>query len=264
MAAYANDLISYYLDSVLKELETSETASSRLLSSYDSYRKQRTPKPTYSQFADGLDIDADWWQNRLRLLQLLGGSQGAASKYDVSGILERVSQYEKELVPEMIILAGRQSQHNEAIRLLVHGLGDYDTAVTYCLRGGSSTYSPLSGSLPREATPSRQQQENLFRHLAQEFLRLDSEDDRLAQTSELLERFAPWFDPVEVSDMNDNINARADSFAGRAHDTRILVRRPGLRLHRDLPTTPDHRKERDRHHESPFEFSQPQHKCPAH
>lgn len=195
---YANDLISYYLDSVLSELETSSKATSILLDSYHDYRARTMPKPTYSQFAEDLDIDADWWRNRLRLLQLLGGSHGAASKYDVTGMLERIRTHESELVPEMIVLAGKQGQHDEAIRLLVQGLGDYDTAVSYCLRGGSSTYSPLLGSLPDEAAPSRAQQEELFKHLLGEFLRLENESDRLDQTSELLERFAGWFDPVDV------------------------------------------------------------------
>lgn len=198
---YANDLITYYLDSVLSELESNPKASSILLGSYHDYRARSMPKPTYSQFAEDLDIDADWWRNRLRLLQLLGGSHGAASNYDVSGMLERIRKHEDELVPEMIVLAGKQGQHNEAIRLLVQGLADYDTAVSYCVRGGSSTYSPLAGSLPDEAAPSREQQEKLFEHLLHEFLRLENEADRIERTSELLERFAGWFDPVDVLSM---------------------------------------------------------------
>lgn len=169
-----------------------------MLSTYNDYRQLRPPKPTYSQFAEGLQITEDWWCNRLRLLQLLGGSHGAASQYDVSGMLARVQKHSEELVPEMIVLAGKQSQHSEAIRLLVHGLGDYDTAVSYCVRGGSSTYSPLRGSLPKDSSPSRAEQQALFRHLLTEFLKIEDADNRLAQTGELLARYGPFFDPIEA------------------------------------------------------------------
>jgi hypothetical protein len=47
---YVNDLIAYYLDTVLSVLETSETARSTLSQSYESYRALRPPKPTYHQF----------------------------------------------------------------------------------------------------------------------------------------------------------------------------------------------------------------------
>ena len=198
LPAYANDLITYYLDSVLTELDTSETARQQVQTTYTDYKMLRAPKPTYSQFAEGLSITSDWWRNRLRLLQLLGGSHGAASQYDAPGMLKRVEKHSQELVPEVIVLAGKQGQHGEAIRLLVHGLGDYDTAVSYCIRGGSSTYSPLHGSLSKASSPSRTEQEALFRHLLSEFLRIENSEDRLAQTSELLERFGPWFDPIEV------------------------------------------------------------------
>lgn len=186
---------------MLQELETSSNAATILVTSYETYKALRAPKPTYSQFAEGMRVDGDWWRNRLRLLQLLGGSHGAASQYDVSGMLARIKKHERELVPEMIVLAGKQGQHSEAIRLLVHGLRDYDTAVSYCLRGGTSTYSPISGSLPASATPSREEQGTLFRYLLHEFLQVEDSEDRLAQTSELLERFGPWFDPIEVVEM---------------------------------------------------------------
>ncbi len=199
LSQYANDLIGHYLDSVLDVLETSEDARSSLFDSYESYRALRAPKPAYSHFAEDHETKTDWWRNRLRLLQLLGGSHVAASQYDVEGILSRVRPYEKELVPEMIILNGRQGRHREAIRLLTHGLGDFDTAVSYCVLGGSSTYSPVSGSLPKESIPSREEQVRLFGYLLEEFFCIEDLSDRITQTSELLERFAGWFDVIHVS-----------------------------------------------------------------
>ncbi|CAG8971304.1 hypothetical protein HYALB_00001471 [Hymenoscyphus albidus] len=195
---YINELIAYYLDVVIKKLEESPEARNILIQTYESYRALQPPKPTYRQFITDNTIDADWWQSRLRLLQLLGGSQGSASQYDVAAILERIAPFTKELVPEVIILDGRQSHHEEALRLLTHGLGDYDTAINYCLLGGSSIYHPTSGTIAREQLPSWGEQSKLFGYLLSEFLRIDNISDRVEQTSNLLERFGGWFEVAHV------------------------------------------------------------------
>jgi len=195
---YVNDLISFYLDTVLQELERSEEAKSTLLQSYETYRALIPPKPTYRQFITDNAIDAEWSHNRLRLLQLIGGSHGAASKYDVHTVGQRLKPYSNELVPEMIILNGREGKHEEALRLLTHGLGDYDTAIRYCLLGGSSIFHPGSNLLPEQSLPSKEEQAGLFKTLLQEFFRIEDLSERLERTSELLERFGGWFDMEEV------------------------------------------------------------------
>lgn len=139
-------------------------------------------------------MEADWWRSRLRLLQLLGGNQGAASSYDVGQILKRLGRYESELVPEMIILNGRQGRHEEAIRLLTHGLGDFDMAISYCLRGGSSIFGSLTDNIPGIPYPTRDEQAKLFGYLLTEFLRIEDVNDRIERTGELLERFGAWYD----------------------------------------------------------------------
>jgi hypothetical protein len=191
---YVNDLISFYLDTVLHELERSGQAKSTLLQSYETYRALIPPKPTYRQFITDNAIDAEWWHNRLRLLQLIGGSHGAASKYDVHTVGKRLKPYSNELVPEMIILNGREGKHEEALRLLTHGLGDYDTAIRYCLLGGSSIFHPGSNLLPEQSLPSKDEQARLFKTLLQEFFRIEDLSERLERTSELLERFGGWFE----------------------------------------------------------------------
>ncbi|TKA55669.1 hypothetical protein B0A49_12683 [Cryomyces minteri] len=198
LTQYANDLITFYLDTVLDELGSNSDARSMLLQTYESYRALRPPKPTYRQFITENAINADWWQNRLRLLQLLGGSQHVASQYDVPAILARLAPYEQELVPEMIILSGRQGRHEEALRLLTHGLGDFDTAIRYCLLGGSSIFHPGSGLLPKDSIPSTEEQATLFGHLLHEFLRIEDLGDRIERVCELLERFGGWFDLAGV------------------------------------------------------------------
>jgi hypothetical protein len=196
---HINELIAYYLDIVLDKLENSEESRATLATTYVSYRALRPPKPTYRQFIAETADDGDWWQSRLRLLQLLGGNQGAASSYDVSKILARLEPYEQELVPEMVILNGRQGRHEEAIRLLTHGLGDFDMAISYCLRGGSSIFGSTSDGVSREVLPTREEQAKLFGHLLQEFLRIEDVMDRIERTGELLERFGAWFDVAYVS-----------------------------------------------------------------
>ncbi|KAF2726374.1 hypothetical protein K431DRAFT_214143 [Polychaeton citri CBS 116435] len=204
---YVNDLIAFYLDTVLAELEESQQAKDILLQSYETYRALRPPKPTYSQFITDNAIDAEWWQNRLRLLQLIGGSHGAASKYDVHTLGERLAPYSDELVPEMIILNGRLRNHKEALRLLTHGLGDYDTAVRYCLLGGSSIFhssssfqaSPLDQQIPTLCT--KEEQAHLFEALLNQFFKIEDLSERLERTAELLERFGGWFDVANVLEL---------------------------------------------------------------
>ena len=198
---YANDLISYYLDSVLSVLESSDEARATLAQSYESYRALHPPKPTYRQFIIENDVPLPWWHDRLRLLELIGGSHGSDFSYDVDKILTRIEPFEDSLVPESIILDGRQGRHKQALRLLTHGLGDYHTAVNYCLLGGASIFHPTSGSATAIAAPSQEEQAVLFGYLLIEFLRIEDISDRLERTSELLERFGSWYNVRDVLEL---------------------------------------------------------------
>lgn len=198
---YANDLISYYLNNVLAVLSGSEDARATLAQTYESYRALRPPKPTYRQFIIENDIPVSWWHDRLRLLELLGGSHGADFSYDVGKILSRIEPFEEDLVPESIIIDGRQGRHQQALRLLTQGLGDYHTAINYCLLGGASIFHPISGPVTPIAVPSREEQAKLFEYLLSEFLRIQDINDRLERTSELLERFGSWYDVRQVLEL---------------------------------------------------------------
>ncbi|KAK5090222.1 hypothetical protein LTR05_000392 [Lithohypha guttulata] len=199
---YADDLVGYYLDSVLSVLEHSDQARQSLAESYTTYRALTSPKPTYLNFIQENAPEEPWWQSRLRLLQLLGtGGYAAATgtsktlTYSIDMVLERLKPFSTYLVSESIILDARQGRHNEALKLLVHGLGDYDTAVRYCYFGGPS--SP-STTIDTSMLPSWTQQEQHFQVLFDEFLRIEDEEERLDRTSHLLGTFATWFDPLTV------------------------------------------------------------------
>jgi hypothetical protein len=198
---YVNELIAFYLDTVITELESNPSSRATLAQTYETYRILVPPKPTYHSFITDNAIPAEWWQARLRLLQLLGSNQPATASYDVGSILSRLQPYEQELVPEMIILNGRQERHQEALRLLVHGLGDFNTAISYCLYGYSAIFRPITaGSLPipQSELPSRAEQSRLFNFLLRDFLQIEDLSQRVERTSELLERFAGWFDIGDV------------------------------------------------------------------
>ncbi|KAK4148608.1 hypothetical protein C8A00DRAFT_19588 [Chaetomidium leptoderma] len=245
--AYVNELITYYLDIVITDLETSPASRDNIAASYDTYRALHPPKPTYLRFlADNAPPNDEVWQSRLRLLQLLGGGHD----YDAAAIRRRIddtlsalpsspsgpvngvtsinglatttttttttpsSQNKSLLVPESIILASRARHHTTALRLLVHRLGDHDTAVSYCIRGGAAALTPAgttamtstgarhhrrdSDSDSDDLPPTWDEQTRLFRALLEEFLVLRDEDERVEQTGALLERFGGWFDVVEV------------------------------------------------------------------
>ncbi|GAP87579.1 putative TGF beta receptor associated protein 1 [Rosellinia necatrix] len=212
---YVNELVTYYLDVVVTYLQTSSEAREAVLSTYDAYRALQPPKPTYRQFlTDNAPPDDEAWQSRLRLLQLLGGKYD----YDSSVIRDRIASLNKIaedlLVPETIILDGRERNHENALRLLVHHLGDYDTAVAYCFRGGASIYSiyqsetqnlppasPEDFRAPKRrdsAPPTQNEQARLFRALLGEFLQLRDVGDRVEQTGLLLEKFGIWFDVNDI------------------------------------------------------------------
>ncbi|ATY66668.1 TGF beta receptor associated [Cordyceps militaris] len=198
--AYINELIFYYLDSVIDDLKNSEVSRDAVMAAYATYRALQAPKPTYHHFLTAnTPEDNEVWQNRLRLLQLLGG----ANDYNTASIRQRISSLPGDLlVPETIILAGRESRHEQALRLLVHKLGDYDSAVSYCLRGGGASVFSISpsrrgGDAPRPP-PSIKDQQRLFHAVLREFLAIDDASARVEQTGALLERFGGWFDLDEV------------------------------------------------------------------
>lgn len=201
---YADDLIGYYLDSVLSVLESSEAARDSLTQSYSTYRALEPPKPTYLSFIHENAPSESWWQSRLRLLQLLGGGKYASTSssasseltYSIPTVLARLAPFSRYLVSESIILDARQGRHRQALALLTHGLGDYDTAVRYCYFAGpqSATSVPLDES----QLPTFEVQKDLFNALLEEFLSIEDLSTRLERSSELLAKFAKWFDPIIV------------------------------------------------------------------
>ncbi|KAI9370546.1 hypothetical protein BJX61DRAFT_86923 [Aspergillus egyptiacus] len=203
LAHYADDLLQYYLDTVLTVLESSPEARASLSESYSTYRALRPPKPTYQNFITENTPSDSWWQSRLRLLQLLGGGSATqftsapapSLNYSIPAVLARIEPFQNELVSESIILDGLQGRHREALRLLTHGLGDYDAAVRYCVFGGPRSTSPTGAPLEYA---ERSRQCELFRYLLEEFLLIRDLSERIERTSDLLARFAGWFDVREV------------------------------------------------------------------
>ncbi|TQB77023.1 hypothetical protein MPDQ_005506 [Monascus purpureus] len=201
---YADDLISYYLDTVLSVLHSFPEARESLSHSYSTYRALRPPKPTYMNFITENAPPEPWWQSRMRLLQLLGGGSSTQFTstptpshlpYSIPTVLERIEPFQNELVSECIILDGLQGRHREALRLLTHGLGDYDSAIRYCLFGGPR-HTTAAGSTAEFAEPAYQSE--LFKHLLDEFLQIQDPSDRIERTSDLLARFASSFDVRDV------------------------------------------------------------------
>ena len=203
---YTDDLISYSLDSVLDVLDSSETARNSLSESYATYRALDPPKPTYLDFIR-INAPAEaWWQSRLRLLRLLGGGQfgtktgrpGMAITYSIQKVLDRLSPFSSYLVSESIILDAHQGKHSEALRLLTHGLGDYDTAVRYCYFGRPP--DSQTGLVDESQLPSRESQAELFNVLLEEFLRIENPSTRMVRSCALLASFTAYFDVTTVLD----------------------------------------------------------------
>ncbi|KAJ5167182.1 uncharacterized protein N7482_005963 [Penicillium canariense] len=205
---YADDLIAYYLDEVLSVLAASPAARASLSESYSTYRALRPPKPTYLNFITENTPAEPWWKSRLRLLQLLSGTSGtqfsstplpSGITYSIPNVLARIEPFQDDLVSESIILDGLQGHHRAALRLLTHGLGDYDSAIRYCLFGGPRSATSSGGAHPELA--AHDLQTTLFRHLLDEFLHIQDLTERIERTSDLLARFGAWFDVREVLEL---------------------------------------------------------------
>lgn len=265
---YVSELVNYYLDVVMTDLETSSEARDNVAAIYQAYRALQPPKPTFRRFlTDNAPPGDEAWHSRLRLLQLLEGPH----EYDARAIRARISRGQKKpqqqaqessetqetsdtegdvlLVPETIILDGREGRHESALRLLIHKLGDYDSAVLYCLR-----QRPLPGSIrpalkhktdgsAEDKKKQRLEAESvaqaaavattraLFRTVLGEFLALEDVGDRLEQTGALLERFGAWFDVLEVLELIPNswvIDAALSEFLVSALRRLVRERHEGM------------------------------------
>ena len=207
---HIHELINYYLEIVVAALRDPELdAKNKLREGYETYRALRPPKPTYRQFIEENSGREEWSEARLRLLQLLGetGAEGGGVGYDVEEVVGKLEGWGEALVPEMIVLNGRRGKHEDAIRALTMGLGDFDMAVSYCLRGGySSTEASISTSpsLTKAAQSDldrEQQRKKLFHTLLLSLLSLPDLTQRIERTAELLERFSSFFEISQVLEL---------------------------------------------------------------
>ncbi|KFY89596.1 hypothetical protein V498_06375, partial [Pseudogymnoascus sp. VKM F-4517 (FW-2822)] len=197
MPQHGAELLAHYLDVVLGHLRDDPGAREALEGGYETYRALPTPKPPFrawmAEYHSAL-AEEPWWAARVRMLQLLG-AEGA--DYDVDEVRKRVEPLADALVLEMIVLCSRRGAHEDALRLLVRGLGDYDGAIRYALLGGGGTYHPVSGAL-QGAAGGVEEQRRLFRGLLGEFLGIEDIGERVEMTGVLLGRFGGWFDVMEV------------------------------------------------------------------
>lgn len=243
--------------------------SEPLAQSYATYRVLAAPKPSYLSFiahnyippgsgstddADAMDPATAWWRVRVRLLRLLGGDARSrfsadpadadpaslaalASAYDLDAAVARVEPFRTQLVSEAVILDGRRGRHAEALGLLVQGLGDYDTAVRYCLVGRGVASLAVMGDGDESEEQQQQQQEDLFPHLLREFLAIPDPSVRIERTTDLLSRFAPRF--FALPDLPPSAVA-AQTLANRQehqhhHHHRLQSDRPGHPVLATLP-----------------------------
>ncbi|KAG7289466.1 hypothetical protein NEMBOFW57_005837 [Staphylotrichum longicolle] len=210
--AYVNELITYYLDIVITDLQTSPASRDNIAASYDTYRALQPPKPTYLRFlADNAPPNDEVWQSRLRLLQLLGGGHdydaaairtGSTTPSPPSPFTLFPRNHPRPTYPTGPPPRPRKSPTASPPPTLINNknntssspnpfsspraagttpallvrLGDYDTAVSYCIRGAAALtpagttrrHRRDSGS---DLPPTWDEQTVLFRTLLGEFWR---------------------------------------------------------------------------------------------
>ncbi|KAK6434280.1 hypothetical protein LTR95_009535 [Oleoguttula sp. CCFEE 5521] len=202
-AEYSSELLSYYLTAVLAALEASPDLKETLHDGYETYRALEPPKPTYTQFfADNSSPDhSEFTSNRTRLLQLLSSADPADA--DLPSLRSKLDPHADLLVPETIVLHALTGDHDTALELLTHTLGDYDTAISYCLHASPAfLFSPRPLNSAALTPPPHSNQSSLFTLLLQHFLTLPL-PARLDRSSELLERFGGFFELEAVLEAVD-------------------------------------------------------------
>lgn len=205
--AFANDFISLFLDQMIADLENSPTLKEDVQLTTDFYRALHPPKPTYSEFLNDNTRGEAWWRNRAMLLDFLSGG----TPYNVKEVEAKVTPWKEVLIAEMIILYSRERNHEEVLKMLVHSLKDFDTAINYCLYGAISMFQRQRNMMPSSSSSSssravewivelpREEQSKLFNLLLVEFLKIDEYETKMDQTGSLLDRFGGWLDPQHVS-----------------------------------------------------------------
>lgn len=201
---FSGQLLGFYLDSVLGTLAESKVAKTQLQLTYEAYRALGQPRGSYTQFITENALGEEWWQHRLRLLQILGGTGGSSLLTAGRGELlrdvqQRILKYEDLLVPEAIILDGLNGLHEKALRHLVEGLGDYDTAVQYCLQSGSAIFYPSAGTIGQSqdsGSTTSTQPKILLGSLFNILLQLEDPTLRREQTVHLLASYPEYFNPL--------------------------------------------------------------------
>ncbi|EEY23257.1 conserved hypothetical protein [Verticillium alfalfae VaMs.102] len=168
---YVNDLITYYLDIVTGELHSSQTSREAFAA-------------TMMRYGRAVCGCCNSWAAQKTTMP--PRSVPASSLCPASCLFPRSS-----------FSMAENDAHEDAIRLLVHKLGDFDTAVSYCLRGGSSIYTPLSRGR-KDSMPTHEMQARLFRAVLGEFLTIADVSERVEQTGALLERFGGWFEIDDI------------------------------------------------------------------
>ncbi|KAF2857895.1 hypothetical protein K470DRAFT_278961 [Piedraia hortae CBS 480.64] len=201
---YIDDLVALYLKELLATLHDDDNIRTAVEESYEVYNSLPLPRGTYLQYISSQQTDDnEWWTMRTNLLMLLSRS----SSMDA---FESIAEYSSVLVPEWIIILAIQGKATEALRLLVTHLGDYDTAIRFCLSSGkpdifspSSTHSALRAPFPprvssrplQEAKSSAEESKKLFRNLLSLLLALPDRSLRHNISCHVINTF---FGPDEV------------------------------------------------------------------
>ncbi len=200
-AALTNELIFLYADRVVAQLLESAIFDC-VTASMATYRGLPQRKVRYVDFIvywRPLSVDANYEEfnrSRCKLIELLQ----CGSPYNAEGLLAKIKQNGASLLVEIVLLLGRTSRHSESIQILVHDLGDFESAEMYCYHNGMSLAScETSTTLD---TTSRSDREELFRMLFLECLNLDDYVTQFAQGSSMLNR---WGNYVEVATILDLI-----------------------------------------------------------
>jgi len=245
LTKYSSELIDFYLDQLMTELSDPLSNLPSMLEAADEiYKGLSIPKISYLDFVkDNLsrDMNSNWTRHRLRFIELLGST--SLSQTTIQNFAEKLTPFSHLLVAEMIILHHLRKDHELVIRLQVYELFDIDSAIRYCLNGGSSTiFSPsMFSSKPLSAIsaamnqpdPCNQNQRQMFKSLLGELVSITTATPvQRTITISILQQFSAWFDlsfvlnlipsTWSICDLEQYINQALRNLNGEARQMNIV------------------------------------------
>lgn len=189
-ALFTSDLVTFLVNDLLEKMSTPDLRN-HVQETNTLYGSSGLPKQSYLNYLKRLHNQRQLGENvnavdklRLELVELLRSS----NDYDIEWVKARLEERCSDLLLlELCVMYSRLGLHDNCLIILCHKLGDYNTAIEYCERGGF-------GETKAEVAIQR----DLFGALFIEYLKIRIESVRIYCVRRLVEEHSAKLDVMLV------------------------------------------------------------------